>query len=158
MFPRSYLVLGHAKTIGKQNVFVACLHHARQPVHFCEKSGLVVESGAVFNTTLWAPFPRTDHKTPRSISPIGNIPARAAKQTRRAPSWHKQFALRQVFTYVRCVHMRSAATPVPVPKPCNIRGSIRPLKKYLGSRSLQKPSPNLSLLLPWPGGMREAIE
>ena len=47
-------------------------------------------------------------KTPRSISPIGNVPARAATQTRPAPSWHEQCAIRQVFTYVHCVHMRSA--------------------------------------------------
>ena len=102
------MTLEHAKTIGKHNVFVACLHHAREPTPFLCEKGLVVESGAVFYTTLWAHFPCTNHKTPRSISPIGNIPARAATQTRPASSWHEQCAIRQVFTYVHCVHMRSA--------------------------------------------------
>ena len=91
-------------------------------------------------TTLWPHFPRTTRKTPRSSSPIGHIPVRAANQTRHAPSWHKQCAIRQVFTYVHCVHMRSAATPAPVPKPCNIRGSIRPLKNMWGlARSRNHP-------------------
>ena len=110
VFQSPYLNLEHVKTMGKQIVFVTCLHHARQPVRFLYEKRLVVESGPVFYTTLWAYFPRANRKTPRSISPIGHIPARAANQTRHAPSWHKQCAIRQVFTYVHCVHMRSAAS------------------------------------------------
>ena len=56
--PSPYLDWEHAKTIGKQSVFVTCLHPARQPVRRSCESGLVVESGAVLYTTLWAHFPR----------------------------------------------------------------------------------------------------
>ena len=65
--PSPYLDLEHAKTIGKQSVFVACMHHAREPGPFLCEKGLVVESGAVFYTTLWAHFPRTNRKTTRSL-------------------------------------------------------------------------------------------
>ena len=48
--------LEHAKTIGKHSVFVACMHHAREPaLLFCEK-GLVVESGTVFDMNLGVDF------------------------------------------------------------------------------------------------------
>ena len=39
----------HVKNIGKHCVFVACMHHAREPVVFLCEKGLVVESGAVFD-------------------------------------------------------------------------------------------------------------
>ena len=67
VFPSPYVDFVHAKTIGKQGFFAACLHHARQPVRFLCKKGLVVESGTVFYTTLWAHLPRTNRKTPRSL-------------------------------------------------------------------------------------------
>ena len=56
VFPSPYLDLAHAKTIGKQSVFVTCLHHAQQPVRFVCEKGLVVESGAVLYTIWWAHF------------------------------------------------------------------------------------------------------
>ena len=38
------------------NVFVACLHHARESALCLCEMGLVVESGAVFYTALWVDF------------------------------------------------------------------------------------------------------
>ena len=65
--PKSYMDLEQAKTIAKQNVFVACLHHARQPVQFSCESGLVVESGGVLYTTLWVHFSCQNRKTVKSL-------------------------------------------------------------------------------------------
>ena len=48
--------LEHAKTIGKQSVFVACMHHAREPALLFREKGLVVESGAVFDMNLGCDF------------------------------------------------------------------------------------------------------
>jgi len=47
--PKSSMSVEHAKTIGKHRVFVACMHHAREPAPFLCEKGLVVESGAVFD-------------------------------------------------------------------------------------------------------------
>ena len=45
-----------AKSIGKQSVFVACVHHAREPALLFREKGLVVESGAVFDKNLGGDF------------------------------------------------------------------------------------------------------
>ena len=45
-----------AKSIAKQSVFVACVHHAREPALLFREKGLVVESGAVFDLILGSDF------------------------------------------------------------------------------------------------------
>ena len=45
-----------AKSIAKQSVFVACVHHAREPALLFREKGLVVESGAVFDMNLGGDF------------------------------------------------------------------------------------------------------
>ena len=41
-----------AKSIAKQNVFVACVHHAREPALLFREKGLVAESGTIFDMNL----------------------------------------------------------------------------------------------------------
>ena len=55
-FPCSSMSLEHAKTIGKHSVFVACMHHAREPALLFSEKGLVVESGAAFDMNLGIDF------------------------------------------------------------------------------------------------------